>query len=58
MNGPNIIGPTRAPTSASLDVTHKPNVNASYCSLSLYCHQVVLNFHLFSVYTQPRKFWL
>jgi len=25
---------TRAPTSASLDVTHKPNVNASCCSLS------------------------
>ena len=56
-NGPN-VGPTRAPTSASLDVTHKPNVNASYCSLSHCCLQVVLNFHLFSMYTQPRKFWL
>lgn len=56
MNGPN-IGSTRAPTSASQNVTHKPNVNASYCLLSHCCHQVVLDFH-FSMYTQPRKSWL
>jgi len=41
---------TRAPTSASLDVPHKPNVNVSYCSLSHCCHQMVLNFHVFHVH--------
>ena len=59
INGPN-IPPTRAPTSASFDVTRKPNVSASYCSLSHCCHQVVLtwDFHMFSMDTQPRKSWL